>query len=105
MLTIDEAIGRFESLSPDDKIRVLGQVAYHFTIAGRDVSTQGDCQKQRDRLVVLNEIQHKLVAQMLNLLTNSSDRYSDKDFFLVLVDASKRADMLPYLRDAFVKVL
>jgi hypothetical protein len=105
MLTIDEAIGRFESLSPDDKVRVLGLVSYHFTIAGRDVSTQGDCQQQRDRLVALNEIQHKLVAQILALLKNRSDRYPDKDFFLVLVDMSKRAGMLPYLQGAFVKVL
>lgn len=105
MLTIDEAIGRFEPLSPDDKARVLGQVSYQFTIAGRDVSTQGDCQQQRDKLVALNEIQHKLVAQILALLKRSSDRYPDKEFFLVLADVSKRAGVLPYLQGAFTKVL
>ena len=105
MLRIDQAIGRFESLSPDDKARVLGQLSYYFTIAGRDVSTQGDCQQQRDKLVALNEIQHKLVAQMLTLLKNSSARYPDKDFFLVLVDMSKQADMFPYLQGALTKVL
>jgi hypothetical protein len=105
MLAIDEAAGRFESLPSDDKARVLGQVSYHFTIAGRDVSTQGDCQQQRDRLVALNEIQHKLMAQILALLKNSRDKYPDKDFFLILVDLSKRANMLPYLQSAFSKVL
>ena len=105
MLTIDEAVRRFESLSPNDKASVLGQVSFHFTIAGRDVSTQGDCQQQRDRLVALNEIQHKLVGQMLALLENRSDRYPDKDFFLVLGDMSKRAGILPYLHGVFTKVL
>jgi hypothetical protein len=105
MLAIDEAIGRFESLSSDDKASALVQVAYHFTIAGRDVSIQGDCQEQRDRLVALNEIQHKLVAQIQALLKNSSGRYPDKDFILVLEDVSKRAGMLPYLQGAFTKVL
>jgi hypothetical protein len=105
MLTIDQAIERFEPLSPGDKVRVLGQMSYHFTIAGRDVSTQGDCQQQRDKLVALNEIQHKLVAQILALLKNSSDRYPDKDFFLVLGDVSKRAGMFPYLQGALAKVL
>ncbi len=104
MLTIDEAIERFESLSPDTKAKVLAQVSFHFTIAGRDVSTQGDCQPQRDRLVALNEIQHKLAGQVVAILNNSS-RYPDKDFFLVLADMSKRAGMLPYLQGTFTKVL
>jgi hypothetical protein len=104
MLTIDEATGRFQSLSLDDKARVLGQVSYHFTIAGRDISTQGDCQQQRDKLVALNEIQHKLASQLVAVLKNSS-RYPDEDFFLVLVDLSKKAGMLPYLQSAFTKVL
>jgi hypothetical protein len=104
MLTIDEATGRFQSLSPDDKARVLGQVSYHFTIAGRDVATQGDCQQQRDKLVALNEIQHKLASQFVAILKNSN-RYPDEDFFLVLVDLSKKAGMLPYLQNAFTKAL
>jgi hypothetical protein len=104
MLTIDEAIRRFGSLSSDDKATVLGQLSYHFTIAGRDASTQGDCQQQRDRLVTLNEVQHKLAAQIVAILKNNS-RYSDEDFFLALADLSKKADMLPYLQSTFTKVL
>ena len=104
MLTIDEAIERFESLSSDDKARVLGQVSHHFTIAGRDASTQGDCQQQRDKLVALNEVQHKLAGQIVAILKNNS-RYPDKDFFLVLADVSKRAGMLPYLQGVLTKVL
>ena len=105
MLTMDETIGRFAALSPDDKARILGAVSYHFTIAGRDVSLEGDCQQQRDKLVALNEIQHKLVAQMLALLKISSERYPDRDFLLILVDMSQQAGMLPYLQGAFTKAL
>jgi hypothetical protein len=105
MLAIDEAIGRFESISSDDKAKALVQVAYHFTIAGRDASIQGDCQQQRDKLVALNELQHKLASQILALLKNSSGRYPDKDFILVLVDVSKQAGLLPYLQGVLTKVL
>ena len=102
MLAIDEIIERFQSLSVNEKIRVLAQVSYHSTIAGRDVSMQGDCQQQRGRLIALNEMQHKLAAQILALLKNSK-RYSDKDFLLILEDMAKQADTLAYLQGAFVK--
>lgn len=104
MLTVDEAISRFGSLSSSDQARVLSQLAYHFTIAGRDIAQAGDCKQQRDTLLALNEIQHKLAAQVVAVLKNSS-RYPDRDFFLVLVDLSKRAGMFPYLQGAFAKVL
>jgi len=105
MLTVDEAIGRFAALPSDDKARTLGKISYHFTIAARDVSLEGDCRQQRDKLVALNEIQHKLVAQMLALLEKSRERYPDRDFLLILVDMSKRAGMLHYLQGAFTKGL
>ena len=102
---MDEAIGRFTALSSDDKAMALGKVSHQVTIAGRDASLEGDCQQQRDKLVALNEIQHKLVAQMLALLKNSSERYPDRVFLQILVDMSKQAGMFPYLQSAFTKAL
>lgn len=100
MLTIHEEVQRFEHLPNDEKIKVLLQISYYVTVSARDVSQEGDCQQQRDRLLVLNEIQHKLVAQILAVLKNSSTRYSDNDFFLILVELTKRANVSSYLHRA-----
>ena len=105
MLAIDKAIERFESLSSNEKAKALLQIAYQFTIAARDVSTQSDHHVQRDKLVALNEVQHKLLSQIQALLKDGTVKYPDKDFILVLEDVSKRAGMLPYLQGALAKVL
>ena len=47
MLTIDQAISRFEPMSPEDQAKVLWGVSYNLTIGGRDVALQGSCQEQR----------------------------------------------------------
>ena|SRR5215469_6632262 len=105
MLTIDEAVTRFIALSPEDKARALGKICYEFTIAGRDVGRAGDSRQQRDGLWAVNEIQHKLAAQMLAFMNGRTQRYPDKDFFLILEGLCQQAHMLLYLQGILSKVL
>jgi hypothetical protein len=105
MLTLDQIISRFESLSSEDKTRALAGVSYHLTIAGRDVALEGACQEQRNKLLAVSELQHKLVSQMMSLLKNSPNRYPDRDFFMVLDSMSKEAGLIRYLQAAWAKVL
>jgi hypothetical protein len=103
-MTIDQVVSRFGPMSPEDQAKALGGVSYHFTIIGREVSLQGSCQEQRDKLVALNELQHKLTSQALAILQGAK-RYSDRDFIAVLESMSTQTGMSQFLLAAFMRVL
>jgi len=105
MPTLESAIHLFESLSDGDKARVLGQAAHQLTIAARWVSTEGTSEQQRENLIGLNEIQHRVLAQMLAYLEGRKEQYSDKDIFLILLDRAKKCGLLGHMQQALEKAL
>ncbi|HEY1576169.1 MAG TPA: hypothetical protein VGF82_03745, partial [Terracidiphilus sp.] len=77
--------------SPHPRLRRRTNIKRGVTLTFHLVQKIGQVtQQQRDRLVALNEIQHKLASQILALLKNSNDRYPDRDFLLILLGLSKR---------------
>jgi hypothetical protein len=69
-MTLDEAINLFESMDNGLKAQLLGRLCF-------------------ERLKGINEIQHKSLGQMLAYQSGRSDRYPDRDFFLLLVKLGK----------------
>src|SRR6267154_1104032 len=105
MRTLESTIHLFELLNDADKARVLAQSAHWLTIAARWVSTDGTPEQQRGALIALNEIQHTALAQMLAYLDGRTERYADRELFLILVGQAKKSGLLEHLQQAVEKSL
>ncbi len=92
---------RFAALTDEQKARVLGRVAFDLTISARGIPFEGDCQTQRDRLVAVNEFQHKALSQMLAYLNGHKERYSDEDIVNILARVAEGAGVLQDVMKAF----
>ena len=89
-LALEEAITLYQSMSDGAKARLLGQLCYDLTITFRDIAlTSAFTQTDFEKLQGINEIQHKALSQMLAHQKCQPERYSDRDFFLLLIGMSK----------------
>lgn len=89
-MTLEEAINRFHSMNDGAKVQMLGRLCFDLTIEVRSfVSELASAHTSLERLKGINEIQHKALAQMLAYQSGRSDRYPDRDFFLLLVRLGK----------------
>jgi hypothetical protein len=105
-LALEEAIRLYQSMSDASKARLLGRLCFDLTIAFRDITlasavTQSDLEK----LQGLNEIQHKALSQMLAHQRGRAERYSDRDFFLLLITMGKNYKIPGYLQNSLMMAL
>jgi hypothetical protein len=101
----ESAIQLYESLTDEGKSRVLGRVCHQLTIAARWVYTEGTSEQQREKLIAINEIQHRALAQMLAYQENRKERYPDRDILLNLIERAKNSGLLGHLQQAIEKAL
>ena len=101
----ESAIRLFESLTHDEKARVLGQVAHFLTITARVVRTEGTPERQREQLIAINEIQHRALAQMLAYQEARKERYPDRDIFVIILDYAQNAGLQGDLQIALERAL
>jgi len=68
-MTLDEAIRVFANITREQQTVVLASYAHSLTVAARDTYTAGkDGVADPRRLRRINEIQHRVVGQLLHLL-------------------------------------
>ena len=105
-LALEEAVRLYQSMSDTSKAGLLGRLCFDLTIAFRDIAlaspvTQSDLEK----LQGINEIQHKALSQMLAHQHGRADRYSDRDFFLLLITMGKNYKVSGYLQNSLMMAL
>jgi hypothetical protein len=105
-LALEEAIGLYRSMSDASKAQLLGRLCYDLTIAFRDIAlTSAVTQAELEKLQGINEIQHKALSQMLAHQRGSAERYSDRDFFLLLITMGKNYKVSGYLQNSLMMAL
>jgi hypothetical protein len=100
----EEAKRRFRGLSTETQLRVLATFGHHLTIAARDTyEFQAPGVRAPQRLRDINEIQHRVFAHIVALVTVDASRYPDDvllSIVLELGDEPLRAQSLRALADA-----
>jgi hypothetical protein len=103
---LEEAITLYQSMSDVSKARLLGQLCLDLTITFRDIAlTPAFTQTDFEKLQGINEIQHKALSQMLAHQGGRHERYSDRDFFLLLLEMSKNNQVSGYLQQSLIRGL
>jgi hypothetical protein len=94
---------RFQQLSADKQIRVLAAFGHNLTIAARDTyEFQAPGVRAPERLRSINEIQHRVLAHILALITQNACRYPDETLLSIALehdDDHLRAQALWALED------
>jgi hypothetical protein len=105
-LDLEQAINLYQSMSDASKAHLLGRLSYDLTIAFRDIVLAIPVdQPDLEKLQGINEIQHKTLSQMMKHQNGEPERYSDRDFFLLLLEMSKNFRLSGYLQQSLVKGL
>jgi hypothetical protein len=105
-MNMEEAVSRYETLQDNEKVALLGRVAFDFTIEFRDVSNSASSDAERfEKFKGINELQHTLLGQMLAHQSRTTARYGDRDFFLMVVRKAKGNALLPRLQQSMLKQL
>ena len=85
-MTPDEAVVAFSSLSASEQLRVLVDYAHGLTVIARDTYVpQTEHVADPRRLRMLNEIQHRVTAQMRRLISGSAERYPDDAVVRIII--------------------
>ena len=105
-MNLEQATSHYEALQDEDKVTLLGRVAFDLTIDVRDVSSSALSEVQRlEKLQGINELQHKLLGQMLAHQNKTTARYGDRDFFRMLVHKAKEQGLLSRLQQSMIQRL
>jgi hypothetical protein len=85
------------------KTRLLARICFDLTIAFRDVALASPvAQTDLEKLQGINEIQHRALSQLLAHQAGRSDRYPDRDFFLLLLNMSQNYKVAGYLQNSLM---
>lgn len=105
-MNLEQASSRYEALQDNDKVNLLGRVAFDLTIEFRDVSSSTLPEHEKfEKLQGINELQHTLLGQMLAHQSRKMERYGDRDFFLMAVRKAKGYGLLPRLQQSMLQQL
>jgi hypothetical protein len=89
MITLTDAMSRYQSLSRDRQLRFLAQCGMNLTVAARETyEFQASGVVAPERLRRINEIQHRVLGHVIALLENSSQRYPDDAIVRIVLAAS-----------------
>jgi hypothetical protein len=84
---IPHLIAAFRSLPPAAQLETLVRLAWELTIAGRDTYDPSSQElRHPGRLRALNEVQHRVTAHMLALLTDDAGRYPDEVLAAIVLE-------------------
>lgn len=100
----DEIRRRYGQLMRSKQIRVLADFGFNLTIVGRDTYVAGELGvRDPERLRSINEVQHRVLAHLLELATEDDKRYPDEVLFSIVLehdDEQLRVRTLWALNDA-----
>lgn len=89
-MNIEEATRLYQSMPDAVKAQLVGRLCFDLTIEYRAISSEPTvAQLNLEKLQGINEIQHKVSAQMLAYQSRRPERYPGNDFFLLLVKIGK----------------
>src|SRR6516164_1077783 len=98
-MNLEQATSRYEALQDNDKVSLLGRVAFDLTVEFRDVSSSTLSEHEKfEKLQGINELQHTLLGQMIAHQNRKTDRYGDRDLFLMVVRKAKGYGLLSRLQ-------
>ena len=83
----DEIGRRYKSLSADEQLRVLPTFGHNLTIAARDTyEVRAPGIRATQQLHDMNEVQHRVFAHIVALLTVDAERYPDDVLLGILLE-------------------
>lgn len=102
----DSNLQSFLSLTDREKTETLVRLSHELTIVARDTYEVGSAGLSRPaRLRTLNEIQHRITAHVLALLTGDSERYPDDTLARIILAHDDDAELQRQLNDAFIRAV
>lgn len=88
-MNLESAATTFANMPPAQQISVLATYAFNVTVAARGAYEAGtENVLDPPRLRELNEVQHRVLGQLVNLLCENSSRYPDEVLVRVVVRES-----------------
>lgn len=102
-MTRQEAIRVFSTMSAINQARFLARLAHDETIWTRHEyhALTGSHEQTAHLLTAHNELQHRIVGQLVHLLEGDKMRYPDDVFVNILFDMAEGAGCLERLEGAF----
>src|SRR5271154_5733446 len=86
---------RYLALDRQEQILLLAKLANRLTIVARDTYDLQGGVANAVRLRAVNEAQHRILAQLLQVLTGDARRYPDDVFANILVDQFSNLSLDP----------
>ena len=86
---------RYLALDRQGQILLLAKLANRLTIVARDTYDLQGGVADEVRLKAVNEAQHRILSQLLRLLTDDARRYPDDVFANILVDQFNNLSLDP----------
>src|SRR5436305_1788080 len=101
-MTPKEVKDAFVAMQPDQQLRVLVLLAHNITIAAR-TAYPGQAEEQRvaGKLRALNEVLHTITGQLMHLIEEDPNRYSDDVFMDALFERAQQGECGSDLAEAF----
>ncbi len=99
-------LGTYERLSIRKKAAFLALLSYHLTIRAREtyVPGTGDV-SDPPKLRVINEVQHRILSRIVDLLAERNVEYPDRDFWEGIEEICSRAGLAEGLESSLSWVL
>lgn len=93
-MVMDSLVSLFQKLPSSQKALFLSVIAHNLTILARDTYVAGtDAVADPKRLKAFNELQHKLMGQLLAILLDEENRYPDDVFFAMVFDMATQSGL------------
>ena len=101
-MNVHQAIARFCTYSPQEKIDLLVHFAHALTVLARDTYVvEGEGVTQPTRLRRLTEVQHRLLGGLIALMKQEAQRYPDEVLVRLLLEHPEDQDLQRQLQEAF----
>jgi hypothetical protein len=101
-MTTTQAINKFSSLSPEEKIDFLIRLSQELTIVARDSYEAGGTGLTNPaRVRLLNEVQHRIAGCLQALVKDSPKRYPDDVLVKIILEHPEDVELQQQLHVAF----
>jgi len=101
-MNVQQAIERFSTSSPQEKIDMLVHLAHALTVLARDTYVvEGEGVTHPARLRRITEVQHRLLGALITLMTQAAKRYPDEVVVRLLLEHPEDPDLQRQLQEAF----
>ncbi|MBM3224871.1 MAG: hypothetical protein FJZ47_13850 [Candidatus Tectomicrobia bacterium] len=102
MMNVQQAIEKFRTFSPQEKMDMLVHLAHALTILARDTYiVTGEGVAEPARLRRITEVQHRLLGALIALMKQETTRYPDEVLVRLVLEHSDDQGLQDQLLETF----